>query len=97
MYVDQYPSSLKPTSHCPIIKKKFLGPQSVVQSDEIFSDCFGQIILILLPDSQAGFLSDNRGKKILKFSFVPRASKVNFLLVLLPNNSSKIYCQINLH
>ena len=37
-----------------------------------------------------------RGKKILKFSLVPWASKVKFLLVLLPNNLSKIYCQINL-
>ena len=36
-------------------------------------------------------------KKIFKFSLVPRASKVKFLLVLLPNNWSEIYCQINLH
>ena len=36
-----------------------------------------------------------RGKKILKFSLVPRASKVKCLLVLLPNNLSEIYCQIN--
>ena len=26
------------------------GPQSVVQSDEIYSDCFGAIALIPLPD-----------------------------------------------
>ena len=37
-----------------------------------------------------------RGKKILEFSLVPRASKVKFLLVLLPNNLSEMYCQINL-
>ena len=37
-----------------------------------------------------------RGKKILKFSLVPRASKVKFLLFLLPNNLSEMYCQINL-
>ena len=37
-----------------------------------------------------------RDKKILKFPLVPRASKVKFLLVLLPNNSSAMYCQINL-
>ena len=39
----------------------------------------------------------NRGKKILKFSLVPQASKVKCLLVLLPNNLSEIYCKINLH
>ena len=39
----------------------------------------------------------NRGKKILKFSLVPRARKVKCLLVLLPNNLSEIYCKINLH
>ena len=38
-----------------------------------------------------------RGKKILKLSLVPRASKVKFLLVLLPNNLLEIYFQINLH
>ena len=38
-----------------------------------------------------------RGKKILKSSLVPRASKVKFLLVLLPNNLSEMNCQINLH
>ena len=38
-----------------------------------------------------------RAKKILKFSLVPRASKVKFLLVLLQNTLSEIYCQINLH
>ena len=37
-----------------------------------------------------------RGKKILKCSLVPRASKVKGLLVLMPNNLSEIYCQINL-
>ena len=31
-----------------------------------------------------------RGKKIVKFSHVPLASKVKFLLVLLPNNLSEI-------
>ena len=39
-------------------------------------------------------------KKIFKFSLVPLASKVKFLLVLqmmLPNNLSEIYIQINLH
>ena len=38
-----------------------------------------------------------RGKKIVKFSLVPRASKVKFLLVLLPNNLFEVYFQINLH
>ena len=45
-----------------------------------------------------------RGKKILKFSLVPRASTSIFLLVLLPNNLSKMFCpipsiqgKINLH
>ena len=37
-----------------------------------------------------------RGKKIFKFSLVPWASKVKCLLVLLPNNLSERYCQINL-
>ena len=32
-----------------------------------------------------------RGKKIFKFSLVPWASKVRFLLVLLPNYLSEIY------
>ena len=46
----------------------------------------------------------SRGKKILKFSLVPRASTSIFLLVLLLNNLSEMFCpipsiqgKINLH
>ena len=34
---------------------------------------------------------------VKKFPLVPRASKVKFLLVLLPNNLSEIYCQKYFH
>ena len=51
-------STLKPASHRPIIKESE-GTQSVVQSNGICSDWFGQIVPIPLPDYRAKFLSDS--------------------------------------
>ena len=53
---------IKLVSHCVIITESG-SPRSVVQSDEICSDCFGLIVLIPLSvslvDDWAEFLSDN--------------------------------------
>ena len=49
---------IKPVSHCPIITESE-GTQSVVQSDGIYSDCFGPIVSVSLPDCKAKFLNDN--------------------------------------
>ena len=43
---------------------------------------------------QVGRLYNDRGKTILKFSFVPRASTAKFFLVLTPYNLSEIHCQM---
>ena len=42
-----------------LLKPASDGTQSVVQSDEICSDCFGLIVSIPLPDCWAKFLSDS--------------------------------------
>ena len=49
---------LNPASHCPIIKESE-DTQSVVQSDEICSDCFGRIVSIPPPNCWAKFLNDS--------------------------------------
>ena len=46
-------------SHCPIITESE-GTQSVVQSFEICSDCFGLIVPIPLPDCRATFFSNEK-------------------------------------
>ena len=60
----------------------------------ILVSCFSSNDLVL---QNAEKLKEVRGKKIFKFSLVPWASKVKYLLVLLPNDLSGKYCLINLH
>ena len=50
--------SLRLASHFPIIPESE-GNLSVVQSDEICSDCFGPIVWTPLLDSRAKFISDS--------------------------------------
>ena len=70
--------SIKPASHCPIISESE-GTQSVVQSDEICSDCFGPIVLIRCPTVEPNFsvtvkITSDRPTDPLRLLFSPNGA-----------------------
>ena len=71
--------SLSHSGYCHLTDIGSLGIQPLTLHNQFLTTFFSAIRYVI---------SQSRGKKILKFSLVPRASTSKFLLVLLPNNLS---------